>query len=134
MHVDVQLRQRTDIDLVLRFIRNLLCQFSVQRVDAFDDDELIFVDLRDPVAEHFLSFEEIEFRKIDFLACQQIVHVAAEQVDVHGAQVLEIQFAVFIRYHIFPVDKVIIGAHVDWTQSVDPELDAKPSGKCGLAG
>ena len=124
--IEVQNCQRTDIDAEFFVVRDSLRQLRIQGVDPFDHNRLILFRPRDARPVSLGAGNKIKDRHIHRFSVQQIIHLGIEQIQVHCRQVFEIQLAVFIRDHVTPFDKIIIGSHVKRTHPVDPQLDTQP--------
>ena len=133
MTVDVQLGQRADVDPVFLAVIHLRRQFPVQRVDSFDDDQLVLLNGSQPLAKDLLPLQKVESGQVYSLPCQQTVQVMVEQLDIDGAKILVIRFTILVQWCLAPLHEIVICSHVHWVKTIDPELDAKPLSKSGFS-
>ena len=92
-------------DLRAVYIRN---HGRIQRMDAFHDEDVLFMKLHHVALEIFASFLEIEARDLDFLARKEVIELLAEKLEVHGPETFEVIFSVFVARGELSVYKVVI--------------------------
>ena len=103
-------------------------------MDSFDHQHIVAPQLKFVALILFLSGQKIECGQGYFLSPQKRLHLAVEQLNVHGSQTFKIIVAVFIPRRVFPFHKIIVHSDRMRFQSVRHQLDRQPVGKSCLAG
>ena len=80
----------------------------IQRMDAFHDEDVLFMKLHLIAFEELASLLEIETRDLDFLARKKVIELLAEKLEVHGPETFEVIFSVFVARGELSVYKVVI--------------------------
>ena len=94
----------------------------VQRMDAFHDEDVLFVELHLVAFEEFAAFLEIEARDLDFLAGEKVIELLSEKLEVHGTETFEVIFTVLVTRSELPVYKVVIELDDLWIEAEDTAL------------
>ena len=76
---------------------------------------------------------EVEFRKSDLLAFEQLVEVVVEHFEIEGIHALEVIFSLFVLRGEFPVHKVIVHAYDNRVQAQNLHLQGNSLGCSGFA-
>ncbi len=130
--VDVELRQRRDIDSVGDLRRDVGHQIWIQPVDALDDDDVVVVD---PHRLALLpeSCLKVVVGNVHLLPVQEATQLLVEQAHVQSRERFKVKVALFVAGRVIPIDKVIVQLHSKWHQSIGHQLDAQPLGERRLA-
>ena len=94
--------------MVVRAETYILNLFSVQGVDAFQDEHRVLVDAQLFAPEFLFAGSEVEARQFHLLAVQQGAELFVEQFEVEGVERFVIIVAVFVKGGILAVHKVIV--------------------------
>ena len=121
--VEVELGEGGDVDVELAFVGEAGGEFGVEGMDAFEDDDLVFVEPEFFAAVEARAGMEIEGGQVDFAAGVEVGEVAVEDGDVDGVEVFEVVVAGGGAGGSLAVDEIVVGAEGDGAQAVDAELD-----------
>jgi hypothetical protein len=77
-------------------------------MDAFHDEDVLFVELHLVAFEELASLLEIEARDLDFLTGEKVIELLAEKLEVHGTETFEVVFSILVARSELPVYKVVI--------------------------
>ena len=80
----------------------------IQGMDTLHDEDVLLVELHHVAAEATPSFLEVEAGNFDRLAFQELVELLSEEVQVHGAQCLEVILAFLVDRRAVSVDEVVV--------------------------
>ena len=134
MVVDVQRGKAADINLILAFPRQRVCELVVEAVDALNHQDVPLPQGEEiPIVLPDALFE-IVVGNLHRLAVQQPHHVRVELLHVHGAQALEIVVAVLVPRGPVTVDEVVVRGDGVGPQTAGAELGGQPVGEGRLAG
>ena len=121
MLINVQLCQRTDINLKLTLFWKGITQFVIKPVNAFDDQDIIFSKLVSSVFP--ASGLEIKCRKIHSFSRKEIQHVFIKLLRVNSFQTLIILFSEFIQRRMFTIHKIVIHSNRMRLQAMSRKLN-----------
>ena len=108
MLVDIQLCQRTDVNLELVLSRQRIGKLLIETVDSFDDQYIIRSQGQKISVIFPLSLHKIILRHLHCFSCQKICHILVEQCHIQAFQHLIVVVAILIPRAVYPVDKVIV--------------------------
>ena len=108
MAIQIELRQRADIDAVFQLTGDFLAERTVQAVNALDDEHLIPVHPEpNTLFKPPLRFERIQ-RQLHLAPGQQLHQLVVEQLHVDGFQTFEIGLAIRAEGDVLAVFIIII--------------------------
>ena len=134
MLVNVKTRQSTRIDLELILVRQFSGRDRIQAVDAFNDQNVVFIHAQLLSFVNAFALLEIEGRKINLLSCKKRRHILVKQFGIHRFNAVKIIIAVNIDRCLLPVDKPVVHADDMRPQPERTQLNREPVGKCCFAG
>ena len=134
MLINIQLCQRTDINLEFILIRQSCRHFGIQTVNAFNYQHIIYPHLLWLRDVFLVSCLKIEGRKHYFFSIQQTEHTVMEQLDIYRLKTLKIILSIRIYRCIFSFYKEIIYRNRMRYHAIYLKLYGQTMGKCRLTG
>ena len=105
----------------------------VEGVDAFHDEDVLFMELHHVAVEISLSFLEVETGNLDLFSVQKVVELFSEEFKVHGLECLEVVFPVCITRGQMSVYEIVVQLYHFRIESEYPALDGESLGGGGLS-
>lgn len=133
VHVDVDRRERADVERGADVLPDVLEELRVEPVDALEDEEVVRGEgeaLRRVVLA--LPALEVVLAVRDLLALEQLVDALAQELDVHGGDVLEVALALLVLRDLVEVLEVVVHLDERGAKAAHAELDAEALGKGSL--
>lgn len=109
-------------------------ELGVEGVDAFDDQYHVVGHLHGLTVVVAVAVFEVEGWEFHLLACQQLVELGVEEVEVDGVEMLEVPFAVLVFGCVFAVDEVVVHGEDHGADAEHGELHGEAFAEGGLAG
>ena len=134
MLINIQLCQRTDINLEFILIRQSCCHFGIQAVNPFNYQHIVYPHLLWLRNVFLVSRLKIKSRKHYFFSIQQAKHTVMEQLDIYRLKTLEIILSIHISRCIFSFYKEIIYRDRMRHHAIYLKLYGQTMGKCCLTG
>ncbi len=130
--VQVELRQRRDVDAKNSVDRNVRHQFRVHPVNPLDNQNMLRGD-RHRIAPLAAAGEKIIARQPHLLAVHQRQQGGIEQLQIERLQVFVVVVAFFIPRRFIPINNKIIQADGKRAHSVGFQLHRQPLAERGFA-
>ena len=108
MLINVDIGQRTDVDLVFALLGKCIGSLLIQSVDSLDDQNIVRSQLFEIALVLPLSGLEVEGRQFHPLSGQQSAHIVVKLLHVNGFETFKIVISVFIPGGKLSVHKIII--------------------------
>ena len=89
-------------------------------MDAFEDDDLIFLQAQFAAFVEAGAGVKVEGGQVNFLASVQRGQVAVENFDVHGVEVFKVVFPGGGARGMGAVHEIIVGSEGDGAEAADP--------------
>ena len=125
--------QGRHVNLVLVFGRDMRCQFGVQGMDAFQDEDGVLVDAEFVSLELFLAGGEVEAGQFHFFAAQQGLQLFVEQLEVEGVERFIVVVAFLVERGLFAVYEVVVQRNGVGVQAVGHQLYAEAFAEGGFS-
>ena len=125
--------QCRDINLELLFIRDMRCQFRIQRMNTFQNENRIIFNFQFITFIFLLPQREVKARKLHFLTAQQSLQLLVKQFQIERIQRLIIIVTVFIQRCLFTVYEIIVQGDREGFEPVRHQLDGKTFAERGLS-
>ena len=108
MLVDIQARQRTNVNLKLILIRNGFSGKRIKAVNSFNDQNVVLIHTKLTAIIFSLANLEIKFRKLHFLAIEQICQILIEQIQIDSFDDIKVIIAIDVYRGFLSIDKPVI--------------------------
>ena len=108
MFVDIQLCQRTDIDLEFAFFQEGMTQFVIKSMDSLDNEDILFPKLKEISPVFPVACHKVKYRQFNALATKKSQHIFVEFLHVQCFQAFIISLTVFIQRCIFSVFEIVV--------------------------
>ena len=132
MVVDIERCQSRHIDAELLVVRNKLREFGIEAVQTFKQQHIIFLKAQRVATELAFAGLEVVSRHFHLFSFKESLHIVVEEFEVHGVEILEIVFSVFVEWSICTVHEIIVERNHLRTQELGHEVGAKTLGGSGL--
>ena len=112
MVVNIDSRQRRDINLKGQVFVHIRQDAGIEGVQTFNDEDGVFLQFQFIAAEDAFAFGEIVSRQVHLFAVQQVMHLLAEERQVHRLDMLEVPNPILIFRRVHAVDEIVVhGQH-----------------------
>ena len=133
MVVQIEHRQRADVDLELQPAVDALGQLLVQAVDALDDDGLARLHPEGMGLFPPHAGVEVVLRQLHRLAVHQPLQVVGDQRGIQRVDALQVDGAVRLPGQLVPVAVVVVQRDLHRPQALHPQCNAQAVGESGLS-
>ena len=120
------------IDSEFVSVVHTFCQSRVERVNAFEDEDVVLLEFQFPSARNAFPGEEVIARRFNLFSGDEGVELGGEEFDVHCFDVFEVIFSFLIARCAYAVHKVVVGGDCHGAYAADSELDSESFGEGGF--
>ena len=129
MAVDVDLRQRADVDAEFALRRKGVRKAVIQSVNTLDDEDVLRSELHEIALVLGLAGLEVELRHLNSLTVQKLRHLLVEQLDVESLEAFEIIVSVLVARAELAVAVIVVQSDRMRFKTVGTQLDRQSMGK-----